>query len=169
MRTNLRGVLAVCLATLTLSTQAVSSFASDRPLRMAPEFTRMDLQGRPVSLLSFRGKVVLLNFWATWCEPCVSEIPRFTKWQSTYEAAGLRIVGVSMDDDAAAVKWAYEKYHLNYPVVMGDAELGESFGAVLGLPLSYLIDPEGRIVARYQGEPDLKKLESQIKSLLPRS
>jgi hypothetical protein len=76
--------------------------------------------------------------------------------------------GVSMDDDAAPVKRAYEKYHLNYPVVMGDAQLGERFGGVLGLPLSYLIDPDGRVVGRYQGEPNLKKLESQIKRLLLR-
>jgi cytochrome oxidase Cu insertion factor (SCO1/SenC/PrrC family) len=73
-----------------------------------------------------------------------------------------------MDDTATPVMRAYEKYHLNYPVVMGDAQLGEHFGGVLGLPLSYLIDPQGRIVARYQGELNLKKLESQIKSLLRR-
>jgi cytochrome oxidase Cu insertion factor (SCO1/SenC/PrrC family) len=74
-----------------------------------------------------------------------------------------------MDDDAAPVKRVYEKYHLNYPVVMGDAQLGERFGGVLGLPLIYLIDPDGRVVGRYQGEADLKQLESQIKSLLRRS
>jgi len=73
-----------------------------------------------------------------------------------------------MDDDAFPVKQAYQKYHLNYPVVMGDAELGERFGGVLGLPLSYLIDPDGHVVGRYQGEPNLKQLEQQIKSLLPR-
>jgi thiol-disulfide isomerase/thioredoxin len=119
-------------------------------------------------LSSYRGKLVLLNFWATWCAPCLVEIPKFVAWQRTYGAAGLRIVGVSMDDSATPVKRAYEKYHLNYSVVIGDAQLGEHFGGVLGLPLSYLIDPQGLIVARYQGELNLKKLESQIKSLLPR-
>jgi cytochrome c biogenesis protein CcmG/thiol:disulfide interchange protein DsbE len=77
-------------------------------------------------------------------------------------------VGVSMDDDSAPVKRAYEKYHLNYPVAMGDAQLSASFGGVLGLPLSFLIDPDGRVIGRYQGEPDLRQLESKIKSLLPR-
>jgi thiol-disulfide isomerase/thioredoxin len=112
---------------------------------------------------------VLLNFWATWCGPCLIEIPTFAAWQNTYRTAGLQVVGISMDDDAAPVKRMYQKDRLNYPVAMGDAELGELFGGVLGLPLTYLIDPDGRIVGRYQGEPDLKRLEARIKSLLPRS
>jgi peroxiredoxin len=143
--------------------------ASDgTPLREAPDFTRPDLKGNQITLSSYRGKLVLLNFWATWCAPCLVEIPKFVAWQRTYGAAGLEIVGVSMDDSATPVKRAYEKYHFNYPVVMGDAQLGERFGGVLGLPLSYLIDPQGRIVARYQGELNLKELEAQIKSLLSR-
>ena len=162
-------LVGLCLAAPTLLAP-ITSFASDGdPLREAPDFTREDLKGNQFSLSSYRGKLVLLNFWATWCAPCLVEIPKFVAWQRKYGAAGLQIVGVSMDDTATPVKRAYEKYHLNYPVLIGDAHLGERFGGVLGLPLSYLIDPQGRIVARYQGELNLKQLEAQLKSLLPGS
>jgi cytochrome c biogenesis protein CcmG/thiol:disulfide interchange protein DsbE len=157
-----------CLTALALATPmlAAAPLAHGSALRMAPDFTRTDLDGKSLNLRQYRGKVVLLNFWATWCGPCLIEMPTFAAWQNTYRKAGLQVVGISMDDDAAPVKRMYQKDRLNYPVAMGDAELGELFGGVLGLPLTYLIDPDGRIVGRYQGEPDLKRLEVRIKSLL---
>jgi peroxiredoxin len=160
---------ALCLATNVSSIAWSPAVAGGGTPRVTPDFTRTDLTGKTLSLRRYRGKVVLLNFWATWCAPCLTELPTFQAWQNTYGAAGLQIVGVSMDDDSTRVKRAYEKFGLNYPVAMGDTQLAESFGGVLGLPLSYLIDPDGRVVGRYQGELDLAQLESKIKSLLPRS
>jgi len=152
---------ALCTAPVAMAGTTIAA------LQTAPDFTRADLAGRSIGLGAYRGKLVLLNFWATWCGPCLSEIPRFAAWQRRYGPDGLQILGVSMDDDPAPVRAAYQKFHLSYPVVMGDAQLGELFGGVLGLPFSYLIDPRGRIVDRFEGEPDLKRMETRIRALLP--
>ena len=132
----------------------------------APAFSRKDLAGNDVDLASLRGNVVLLNFWATWCSPCLSEIPRFAQWQQTYRAKGLRIVGISMDDDAAPVRAALAKYRVNYAVAMGDVKLAEAYGGVLGLPLTLLIDRRGTIRFRHSGASDLRQVEREVQDLL---
>ncbi len=134
----------------------------------APDFSRPDLAGRPLQLADYRGKLVLLNFWASWCAPCLEEMPRFSHWQRQYGARGLQVIGVSMDDDAAAVRRHLARHPVAYPAIIGDAKLGAAFGGVMGLPLTYLIDHQGRIAARYQGESDLAAMEAQIKALLER-
>jgi len=134
--------------------------------KSAPEFMREDLNGKTVALSEYRGKVVLLNFWATWCASCVTEIPAFALWQKKYGGQGLQVLGVSMDDDAPPVRALYRKLKVNYPVVMGDEKVGELYGGVLGLPVTYLIDREGRIVRHYQGEVDLKRLKREMRGLL---
>src|SRR5690606_16196317 len=117
-----------------------------------PDFTRADTSGKPVQLSKYRGQLVLLNFWASWCAPCREEMPLFSKWQRELGPRGLQVIGISMDDDAAEVHKFLAAYPVTYPIVMGDAKFAEHFGGVLGLPLSYLIDAQGRVVARYQGE-----------------
>jgi len=134
--------------------------------KKAPELVRIDLSHNRVDLNAYRGKVVLLNFWATWCAPCQMEMPRFVVWQSQYGAEGLQIIGVSMDDDPALAHNLSAKLKLNYPVVMGDEKLGELYGGVLGLPVTFLIDRNGEIRARFQGETDLNAIDMQLKSLL---
>ncbi len=130
----------------------------------APGFSRMDLAGRRVTLASYRGKVVLLNFWATWCGPCLIEMPRFEEWQRTIP--GLQVIGISMDDEAAPVRAAYAKLKVNYPVVMGDAAMGRLYDGVYGLPVTLLIDRAGVVRFRHRGAADLPVLRGEIEGLL---
>ncbi len=134
--------------------------------KQAPQFTRTDLNGARIDLARFRGKVVLLDFWATWCASCLVEMPTFAQWQLQFGPQGLQILGISMDDDPAMARRAYARHSLNYHVAMGDEKLGELYGGVLGLPLIYLIDRKGIVRARFQGESDLKTIEKQLKALL---
>ena len=132
----------------------------------APDFSVQDLNGHPVDLASLRGKVVLLNFWATWCTPCRAEIPNFVEFQNSYGPQGLQIVGLSMDDDAKPVREFYQQFKMNYPVGMGTDKLAQSYGGVLGLPVSVLIGRDGRIAAKYVGAAETPVLQQKIESLL---
>lgn len=131
-----------------------------------PDFVRADLGGQEVQLSRHRGKLVVLNFWASWCPPCREEMPVFSNWQKELQGAGLQVIGVAMDDDRSEVARFLAQYPVSYPIVMGDAKFAGQFGGVLGLPLTYLIDPQGRVVARYQGEADLAKMQAKIRELL---
>jgi thiol-disulfide isomerase/thioredoxin len=134
--------------------------------RPAPAFTRPGLDHRPISLAGYRGHVVLLNFWATWCGPCKVEIPRFMEWQQHYGPQGLQVLGVSIDDDQPPVDAYVRKAKLNYPVMMGDAKLGTLYGGVLGVPVTLLIDRKGIVRARFDGETELNAMEAKVKELL---
>ena len=160
---------------LTCSAMAFCSLAA-RPLaapqsfpllnRAAPAFSRDSIDHHPISLAAYRGHVVLLNFWATWCGPCRLEIPRFMEWQTRYETQGLQVLGVSIDDDQPPVDAYVRKTKLNYPIMMGDAKLGTLYGGVLGVPVTLLIDRKGIIRARFEGETDLNAMEAKIHELL---
>ncbi len=127
---------------------------------------RRDLNGASVDLASLRGKVVLLNFWASWCASCLIEMPTFAQWQRQYGPQGLRIIGISIDDDPALARKFSAKLKLSYPVVMGDEKLGELYGGILGLPLTYLIDRDGNIRAKFQGETDPRTIQTKLHELL---
>jgi len=154
------------LVWLGVSTVSACSAASSLVQKAAPEFVRSDLNHRRVDLRAYRGKIVLLNFWATWCAPCQLEMPRFIAWQNKYGPRGLRIIGISMDDDPAMAGSLVRKLKLNYPVVMGDEKIGHLYGGVMGLPITFLIDKQGRVQAQYQGETDLNSIEEEFKLLL---
>ena len=119
-----------------------------------------------MTLSAYRGKVVLLDFWATWCDPCREEIPRFVDLQSKYGNQGLQIIGVSMDDGPEPVREFYQRFKMNYPVVMGNAKIGEQYGGVLGLPIAFLIGRDGRIQAKHIGATGVSVFEKEIVILL---
>ena len=137
-----------------------------RAYRIAPDFSRIDLKQKKITLASYRGKVVLLNFWATWCGPCLTEMPTFAEWQKHYGSKDFQVIGISMDDAAPPVISTVARLKLNYPVLMGDEHLGEAYGGILGLPATFLIDRNGRIRARYQGAANLPKINDDIETLL---
>ncbi len=137
-----------------------------RAAGIAPDFSRMDLDRHRVRLSDYRGRVVLLNFWATWCGPCLEEMPRFLQWQREMGGEGLQVLGVSMDDDESPVRKTVSRLRLNYPVLMGDEKLGEAYHGVLGLPVTILIDRTGKMRYRHQGGEDWKAMQAEVRSLL---
>ncbi len=141
-----------------------TGIAKEHPL--APDFVLPQLNGTPLRLSAYRGKVVLLDFWATWCDPCRAETPHFVELQQKHADRGLQVIGVSMDDTSDPVRDFYQQFHMNYPVVMGDAKTGEAYGGVLGLPIIFLLDRDGRIVAKHMGSTKAQTFEQEITALL---
>ncbi len=136
---------------------------SNKDLPPAPEATFQTLDGKDVSLSELKGKVVLLNFWATWCVPCRKEIPALNELQKQYEAQGLTVVGVSYDDTAADVKDFQKDVPMNYQVLVGGDKHGDKFGLV-GFPTSFVIDRDGRIIRKFIAEPSKEDFETAIKA-----
>lgn len=142
------------------------NFTAPAQHALAPDFSLPDLSGGQLALSTYRGKVVLLDFWATWCVPCREEIPHFVELQSRYRDQGLEIIGVSMDDGPEPVRDFYKQFKMNYPVVMGNAKIGELYGGVLGLPIAFVIGRDGRIYAKHIGATSIPIIEKEIQPLL---
>ncbi len=144
-----------------------SSMKTSGRFPMAPEFSSVSLSGDKIDMKDYRGKVVLLDFWATWCGPCRMEIPGFVELQKKYRDQGFAVIGVSMDEGGPrGVREFYNEFHMNYPVVMGTDKLGELYGGILGLPTSFLIGRDGRIYAKHVGTTDVSVFEAEIRELL---
>lgn len=132
----------------------------------APEFQLTTLDGKPLSLESERGKVVLLNFWATWCGPCRAEIPDLIALQEKY-AGKLQIIGLMVDeDDAGVVKQVVARTGINYPVAMTSPEIRIKYGGIAALPTSFVLDTQGRVVQKHEGLRNPALYEAEIRALL---
>ncbi len=175
-------LLAVLLSVIAVNVSGCKIGApaggSGKPAAMAnePEVTFQDLQGGSVPLASMKGKVVLLNFWATWCEPCRGEIPILIQMQQKYSSKGFTLLGAAMDDDGKKVVEPFVKethfnvggqsLTMNYPIVLGNDEIASQFGGLLGMPTSFLISRDGKIVKKYMGGLNeaqiIKDVEGQL-------
>ena len=133
--------------------------------RLAPTFAMSDSNGKTFDLKSTRGKVVIVNFWATWCGGCKYEMPWFVDFDQKYRAQGLNVMGVSMDDSMEKAKTYLAEKHISYPTVLGNDALGEKFhlGA---MPLTILIDRAGKVAASHSGVIDKNDFEKHIQQLL---
>jgi thiol-disulfide isomerase/thioredoxin len=142
---------------------ACDATAKDAPLH----FTLKDTDGRDVKLASFKGKVILLNFWATWCGPCKAEIPGFVELQKQY-AKDLVVLGVSVDDTVDKLKPYAAQYKMNYPVLvgLGHDDFQDAFGPMYGIPTSFLISRDGKICKKHMGIASKGEFERDIKALL---
>ncbi|HVW74551.1 MAG TPA: TlpA disulfide reductase family protein [Rhizomicrobium sp.] len=133
------------------------------PGTAAPPFTRPGFDDKPVSLP--KGKAVLLDFWASWCAPCIVELPHLIALRKRY-AGRLEIIGVAMDDDAKAPRQTVAQYRVSYPVVMGDLALARLYGGVLGLPEVFLIGRDGKVIKSWRGDFRPGELDTAIAAAL---
>jgi len=153
---------------------------STTDMKPVPDLTLKDLDGKEVSLKDFRGKVVLVNFWATWCDPCRTEIPWLIDLYDKYRSRGFVVLGVAMDEEGEKVVQPFvqkERFDVNgqnlpmdYPILIGGEDAADKFmggiGGIVGLPTSVLVSPDGKRVQTIMGPVDPEKLERQIQGLL---
>lgn len=147
---------------------AGSSLKAGKERKAAPEFALKDADGKTVRLSDYKGKVVLLNFWATWCGPCRIEMPWFIEFERKYKDQGFAVVGISMDEDGwEAVKPFITDMAVNYRILQGSDTTAELYGGVEVLPTTFLIDRDGKVAATLVGLHGRDQFEDGIKELLP--
>ena len=139
--------------------------ANAKPAKL--NFTVKDLDNKDVSMASFKGKVLLLNFWATWCGPCKAEIPAFVELQNQYKN-DLTVIGYSVDDEAPKARAFAKEYKMNYPILLGlgREDIQDAYGPIWGIPASFLISKDGRVCKKHLGIAPKSVFEKEIKALL---
>lgn len=161
--------LAVALVARSLASPvpAPAAMTASDSRKAAPDFTLIDSKGAPVRLSGYQGRVVLLDFWATWCGGCKVEIPWYMEFQNKYKDRGLVVIGVSMDEDGwKSVRPFLAEHKLNYPVVIGSQDVAQLYGGVSSLPMTLLIDHQGKIADWQVGMVDKTAFEAEIQALL---
>ena len=158
-------ILYSCSDLQPVQTKQAKQESSDS--KTAPDFALKDASGATVKLSDYRGKVVLLNFWATWCAPCKMEIPWFIQFEQQYKNKGFAVLGVSMDDDGwSAVKPYIAEKKVNYRIVLGTDSVASSYGGIDALPTTFVIDRQGRVQATHVGLINRDEYQKEIEGLL---
>jgi len=176
-RWTLAAVSSLALALLTLNNSDMWDFSAHAaageacPANAKPanlNFTLKDINGKDLKLSSLKGKVILLDFWATWCEPCKLEIPWFAEFQTKYGPRGFQAVGVSVDDTVEKLKPYVAKYKMNYPVLLGlnHDDIQNAYGPLWGIPVTALISRDGKVCAKHSGISSKQNFEKEIEALL---
>jgi thiol-disulfide isomerase/thioredoxin len=144
-----------------------SNTTNDKNLLPAPSWSLTDINGKQISSEDLKGRVVLIDFWATWCPPCRKMIPNLIKLDETYQDHGLAVVGISLDEDGAkSVKPFNEKNGVKYLSLLGSEDVIKAFGGITSIPTSFLIDRKGNIVRMHQGYVPLEQMMREVKPLL---
>jgi thiol-disulfide isomerase/thioredoxin len=141
--------------------------AGNHPI--APDFSLNTINGEKISLGDYKGKVVIVDFWATWCGPCRIEIPGFVELQDRYRDQGLEIIGISKDEGESApeeVKQFYIQHKMNYKVGIASDDVDQLYGGIFGMPTTFVIGRDGRIYAKHVGAADISVFEEEVKTLL---
>jgi peroxiredoxin len=163
-------IIAVAALAFLFSCSSSATVGAVRPVKErkpAPDFTLKDASGASVKLSDYRGKVVLLNFWATWCGPCKMEIPWFIEFQQQFKDQGFTVLGVAMDDDGwQSVKPYVAERKVNYRVLLGDDAVSTRYGGVDSLPTTFVIDQQGRIASAHVGLIGKNEYLGEIQTLL---
>jgi len=149
-------------------TGAAASRCDPRAKPAKLDFTLKDVNGKPVKLADFAGKIVVLNFWATWCVPCRAEIPALVELQAKYGRSGLQVVGVSIDDPAEKMKPFIGQYKINYPVLqaLGNDAILDTYGPMVVVPQTVVIERGGKMCTKHIGPVTRDALEQEIRGLL---
>lgn len=148
--------------------EAVMNAAQKSRYPKAPDFELADLKGNTVRLSDYKGKMIILDFWATWCPPCRAEIPMFVKLYNEFKSKGLMIIGASVDRDGPDVVREFAKnFKMNYPVVMADMKTVSAYGGIEAIPTTFIINPKGEIVNRFVGYRDEATFRGEIQRWLP--
>jgi thiol-disulfide isomerase/thioredoxin len=168
----LRAAVAVCLMSVAACSREPSKAAQNtvkpgEKRNAAADFELTDADGRKFKLSDYKGKVVLLNFWATWCGPCKLEIPWFIDFEKTYRDKGFSVIGVSLDEEGWEVVKPYlEARKVNYRSTVGTDAVAQLYGGIEALPTTFVIDREGRIASTHVGLVSRKDYEDEIVQLL---